>query len=212
MNEQLINKIVSFPNQDKAKQEEILWTQFINGDDTAYGLIYKKYVRILYQYGIQFTNNEDLVKDAIHDLFVKLYANRATLRTSANVKFYLFVSLKNCLHNIFKKEISFLKIDEYDLSNVSDYAAEAKVTESLDQEEKKQQIYTLLDELTDRQREVIYYRFIQELPLDEICILMDMNYQSVQNLIQRSLKKMRNSSSSYYFIEYLIITRLISMI
>lgn len=50
-----------------------------------------------------------------------------------------------------------------------------------------------MNQLTDRQREVIYHRFIEELSMEEIGVLMQMNTQSVQNLIQRSLKKMRES-------------------
>jgi RNA polymerase sigma factor (sigma-70 family) len=63
----------------------------------------------------------------------------------------------------------------------------------LAQQEKINKIFALL---TSRQQEVIYYRFIQELDLNEIAILMDMNYQSVQNLIQRSLKKIRDTFGS----------------
>ncbi|MCD8269308.1 MAG: hypothetical protein LUD46_13230 [Parabacteroides sp.] len=37
---------------------------------------------------------------------------------------------------------------------------------------------------------------MQELSMDEICILMNLNYQSAQNLIQRSLKKIRNNYNS----------------
>lgn len=48
-----------------------------------------------------------------------------------------------------------------------------------------------MSQLPSRQKEVIYYRYIQELKLDEITGLMGMNYQSVQNLLQRSLKKFR---------------------
>ncbi|MFR1274228.1 MAG: sigma factor-like helix-turn-helix DNA-binding protein [Parabacteroides merdae] len=47
----------------------------------------------------------------------------------------------------------------------------------------------ILSILTPRQKEIIYYRFIQEMSMEDICILMDINYQSAQNLIQRSLKK-----------------------
>ena len=51
----------------------------------------------------------------------------------------------------------------------------------------------ILSLLTSRQKEIIYYRFIQEMSMEEICTLMDLNYQSAQNLIQRSLKKIRSS-------------------
>ncbi|WP_455786691.1 RNA polymerase sigma factor, partial [Parabacteroides goldsteinii] len=57
-------------------------------------------------------------------------------------------------------------------------------------------INEILALLTPRQKEIIYYRFIQELSMDEICILMNLNYQSAQNLIQRSLKKVRQNYDS----------------
>ena len=56
----------------------------------------------------------------------------------------------------------------------------------------QRKIQEILNVLTPRQKEIIYYRYIQELSFDEICIMMDMNYQSAQNLIQRSLKKIRD--------------------
>ena len=53
--------------------ENILWMSFKNGDDRSFELIYRKYADALFRYGIQFTSNESLVKDAIHDVYVKLY-------------------------------------------------------------------------------------------------------------------------------------------
>ncbi len=56
----------------------------------------------------------------------------------------------------------------------------------------------ILSILTPRQKkEIIYYRFIQEMSMEDICILMDINYQSAQNLIQRSLKKIKQNHSSF---------------
>ena len=49
----------------------------------------------------------------------------------------------------------------------------------------------LLDELPPRQKEAIYLYYIQEIPLKEIAVLMDMEYQSIRNLISRSLRKLR---------------------
>ena len=55
------------------------------------------------------------------------------------------------------------------------------------------QVQKMLSVLTPRQKEIMYYRFVQELPMEDICRLMDLNYQSAQNLIQRSLKKIRET-------------------
>ena len=55
------------------------WNRFIAGDDDAYASLYEEYVQDLYQYGLCFTSDTELVKDCIQDLFVYLYANRSHL-------------------------------------------------------------------------------------------------------------------------------------
>ena len=172
--------------------ENILWMSFKNGDDRSFELIYRKYADALFRYGIQFTSNESLVKDAIHDVYVKLYNDRQHLKTEVNIKFYLFTCLKNHLYNLLKRELFFDKVDieEYEYL---DPGAEEQVTLTLNQSELQETVRKALGMLTDRQREIIYYRYIEELSIEEIAVLMDMNYQSVQNSIQRSIKKIRES-------------------
>ena len=46
--------------------------------------------------------------------------------------------------------------------------------------------------LTPRQREVIYYRFIEELSYDDICQIMGLNYQSAYNLCNALYKNKRS--------------------
>lgn len=175
-----------------SKSENILWKSFRNGDNDSFELIYKNYADILFRYGIQFTSNESLVKDAIHDVYVKLYNDRLRLKTEVNIKFYLFTCLKNHLYNLLKRELFFDKVD-LEEDEYLDPCAEEQVTVTLNQKELQQTVRKVLSMLTDRQREIIYYRYMEELSIEEIAILMDMNYQSVQNSIQRSIKKIRES-------------------
>lgn len=169
-----------------------LWMKFINGNDVCFEIIYRNYADILFRYGIQFTTDGDLVQDAIHDVFVKLHNDRKYLKAEVNVKFYLFTCLKNRLYNLLKRELFFDKIDPED-NEYMDPSAEELVTNALSQSEMQRTIRLVLGLLTDRQREIIYYRYIEELSIEEIALLTDMNYQSVQNSIQRSLKKIRDS-------------------
>lgn len=169
-----------------------LWMNFINGNDDCFEVLYKKYADVLFRYGIQFTSNGDIVKDAIHDVFVKLYNDRQHLKAEANIKFYLFTCLKNRLYNLLKRDLFFDKID-LEEAEFLDPGAEELVTNALSQKEMQRTVRFVLDLLTDRQREIIYYRYIEELSIEEIAALTEMNYQSVQNSIQRSLKRIRDS-------------------
>ena len=168
------------------------WDEFISGDNNAYSWIYDTYVQTLYSYGLRFTSNSELIKDCIQDLFTGLYRNRKNLTVPENIKVYLFVSLKNALIRALYKEYKYDRDAE-----IVQFAFEPTVEElyivreEYDEEQKKLQ--QILSVLTPRQKEIIYYRYVQELDFDEICTLMNLNYQSAQNLIQRSLKKIKDS-------------------
>ena len=48
-----------------------------------------------------------------------------------------------------------------------------------------------LNQLPDRQREVIHLRYYHNLKNDEIAEVLEMNYQSVANLLGRAIKNLR---------------------
>lgn len=177
-------------------ESKIKWRQFVSGDNESYSWIYTTYIQILYRYGLRFTSDPEIIKDCIQEVFTSLYKNRNTLITPDNIKVYLFVSLKNCLIRTLYKE----SLYDRELPENIQFSLESTVEEDFINNEQyanqQKKINNILALLTPRQKEIIYYRFIQELSMDEICILMNLNYQSAQNLIQRSLKKVRQNYDS----------------
>jgi len=169
-----------------------LWRQFLLGNNTAYGQLYNDYVQVLFRYGSRFTSDRELIKDCIQELFTTLYKDRKRLGPPpANVKVYLFVSLKNNLVRALQKKLKYERIE----GETDTFLLEPTVEEQFIDDEscrnRQDLIEKILQTLTPRQKEMIYYRYIQELDFDEICTLMHLNYQSAQNLLQRSIKKIR---------------------
>lgn len=169
-----------------------LWDRFLKGDNAAYSRLYTEYVQILFRYGSRFTTDGELIRDCIQDLFTTLYKDRKRLGTPpANVRVYLFVSLKNNLTRALRKQSKYESI----APEMSPFLLEPTVEEQFIEDETDRNrrilIEKILSELTSRQREIIYYRYLQELDFDEICTLMQLNYQSAQNLLQRTIKKIR---------------------
>lgn len=183
-----------FIKNKNISEDDLLWSKFLSGSEDAYGLIYKKYSKKLFIQGLQFTSDKELIKDCIHDVFVKIYKNRKNLKPLNNLKIYLFISLRNSILTTFKKNIT--KHDTFEELSEDEYISEDNIEEELisreNENDKIKFIARVLSQLSQRQREVIHYRFYENMSIDEICILMDMNYQSVQNLIQRSLKKIND--------------------
>lgn len=172
-----------------------IWSQFLAGDDNAFTHIYNTNIESLFLYGLQFSKNRELVKDAIQDLFVKLYVNRSTIKPTTNIKFYLFTSLRNTMYNMFRKDIVVDHTDELESKVIEDSTPLEKVLEQENDELIKVELNKIFDLLSTRQREVLFYRFIEGFTFAEIEAIMGINYQSIHNLIQQAIKKVRTSSN-----------------
>ena len=88
-----------------------LWSQIKKGDPHAYHKLYDRYADVLFSFGIQYTNDEALVQDAIHDVFVELYRYRKTIADEVIIKSYLFRSLQNDIFKKLKSQTKIVRLD-----------------------------------------------------------------------------------------------------
>lgn len=174
------------------KEDPILLFSFLKGDNNAFSSIYNKYVDELFAYGIGLGFERETLKDAIQDTFFKFYTNKKLLEGVTHLKYYLFRMLKNRLFDIYK---SSNKENIVDVTNLP-FLIEPSVLDELVANEDKAAIETeiknLLEILTDRQKEAVYLRFIQELEYEEVANLLDMTAPAVRKLISRAIKRMRD--------------------
>ncbi len=180
----------------------VKWQEFLQGDENAYSWLYKTYIQLLYSYGLHFTMDGELIKDCIQEVFTKIYKNRKTLILPDNVRLYLLIALKNCLLNALNKQYRYT-----DLESIPFILSETVEDEFLSTEAsklQKEEVENILSILTPRQREIMYYRFVEEMDFDQICKIMDLNYNSAHNLIQRALKKVRDNYDSILFYLFIL--------
>ena len=87
---------------------------FEEGDATAFSKLYDLNVNLLFSYGCKLTTDRELLKDCIHDVFVKMYTKKEELKHVENFKSYLFISLRNRLCDEVRKRlyVSDAKVEE----------------------------------------------------------------------------------------------------
>lgn len=177
--------------QSDAETAQLL-LNFREGNDAAFSTLYNSYINMLYNYGCRLTTDAELLKDCIQEVFVKIYNKRAELDTVANFKSYILISLKNKLCDESRKRVNLsdISVDELDVTSTEnvekDYIANEK--EMLD----NLFVAKLLNQLSPRQRKAIILYYIEEKKYEDICVIMEMNYQSVRNLIHRGITKLRS--------------------
>ena len=168
-----------------------LWAAFQRGSVDAYTALYNGFTSQLYSYGMKFTADKAIVEDAIHDLFCNLWTGRERLTQPSFVKNYLFKSLRNILLRKINKKDLVLDNEGKEL----DFHFELAIDEKLCQNEQifqiQKEVQQALEKLTSRQREIIYYRFYQNLSFEEIADIMDMQIRATYKLTSRALDNLR---------------------
>lgn len=168
------------------------WAAFKKGDSAAFAYLYSYFSRSLIQYGYRVSTDTDLIKDSVQDLFVELWKSRESLAdvNAEGIQFYLFRALRNKINA--NRRRTFLT----DADNIPEAIDEALSSEESiiygeSQSEQHLLIERAIQKLSKRQREVINLRFVNDFSHDEIAQIMQLNYQSVSNLLFTSLQSLR---------------------
>ncbi|AEV98997.1 RNA polymerase, sigma-24 subunit, ECF subfamily [Niastella koreensis GR20-10] len=176
---------------------EELWIQFLPGDHLALDAIVKRHYNLLYQYGCKFTRDAALVKDCIQDLFLYLWHKRNAINETASVEHYLMKALRRRLGKALTKSGS-----TEGLSFIEFKDANATPDDQLIQQEQRaalaDRIRKCILQLSKRQQEIIYLRFYLNASAAEIADIMQLNRQSVYNLLNDALNKLRRHTGAYF--------------
>src|SRR5690606_5648916 len=74
----------------KEEMDSTIWSSFVQGSEQALSQLFERYGDKLFNYGRQFTADEELVKDAIQDVFYQLIKTKDKLAIAQSVKHYIF--------------------------------------------------------------------------------------------------------------------------
>jgi len=173
-------------------KNQIIWDDFRKGSKDALKFIYEENYSSLYNYGLKFTSDKELVKDLIQELFIELIDSGLRLSTTDNIRFYLLKALRNKLTSQLSK---ILKYTDSDVKSSEFSFLDSIETQLIKKEveaELQLQVSTAIQKLSDKQQEIIYLRFFNEISYQEIAKLFDVEIQTVRNLMSRAIKTLRD--------------------
>jgi RNA polymerase sigma factor (sigma-70 family) len=188
--------------------ETVIWQAFKAGNEDAFNHIFNKYVRFLFNYGDKIAQNEGLVEDCIQELFIELWEKKANLGEVQSIKYYLVKSLQRKILRKLSKNREVLSNEDPDLLRneaLIDFPYENHLIQSqtnLEQQEKLQKALALLSE---RQRQVLFLKYYDQLDYEEIARVMSMNVKAIYDLIYQAIKSLKKIfNKGLLFIFYII--------
>ncbi len=175
------------------EQEVRLWRLMCDGEKQAVNALFRLYYTSLFDYGTKFIQDEEQAKDAIQELFLKLWETRDVLSTPQSVKAYLLVSLRRILLRGAEKKRNRDERNRVYIDN--DFPVIFSKEDLIIREEAEQQegkyLIQAINQLSSRQKEALFLRYYHGLSNGEIAAVMGVNRQSVKNNLCRALKNVR---------------------
>ena len=149
--------------------------------------LFKSHFGDLVGFVCSYVNDEEVAKDIVHDVFLVVLKNQKKLDTSYSLKSYLFTLSKNYALN-YLKHLRVVAMNEREVVEALQNADE----ELDDYEQRMARLNEKLDELPEKQREVLMKCFVEGQTYKDVADGMGISVNSVKTHISRGLKFLRN--------------------
>ncbi len=170
-----------------------IWDSFIaNGNQEAIGVIYFGHYDLLYNFGLKYTRDVQIIEDAIQNIFGYFLKSGSKLPPVRNFRGFLLQSFRHQLLFDINKRDRVIYLNNLKCENSDCH--EPEVNEVFEREwssRVRQKLGICLEHLTEKQKEILYLRFQCELSYAEIATMLDIAVDSCYKLVYRSLMELR---------------------
>lgn len=187
--------------------DETLWQRLKFGDEKAFSTLFERYYPSLINYGNSLLAHPERVNNCVQDVFVDLWLYRHSLGEAVVVKAYLLSSVRKRIARLYERDRIFRQTTSLDSIEFSmNFTVEDQLIADEEIAVKVGQLNRLINALPARQKEALYLRYHQGLSPEQIADMLDINHQSVSNLLYRAIQHLRKDWKGDLALLYLLLS------
>lgn len=181
----------------KNYSDEQLVTKYLKGDEKAFEILIKRYLKPIFNFSFRFVGNSEDAQDITQEVFVKVWRHLKKFDKNKKFKTWIFTIAKNiCLDWLRKKQtISFSELkyngdNKFFVENIPDnHSLLHEVLEKIDLENF---LNKALEKLSPEYKMVLFLRYNNHLKFREIAEILEKPLNTVKSYHQRALILLRN--------------------
>ncbi|MFQ5640058.1 MAG: RNA polymerase sigma factor [bacterium] len=187
------NPLASCDNLERIQKERQVWARLKKGDAQALEFLFRAYYSHLFDYGVKLAREEDLVKDAIQEMFSYIWEKRRNLSEVDSIKAYLLVSLRRLLLNhLDKQRRQKTAHQEFTMEQIADVFSLEDLMIFAEQEASQQKrLRSAFKQIPARMREALYLKTYDNLTYKEIAAIMNVRPQVVRNYLSEAFHRLK---------------------
>ena len=159
------------------------------GNERAFTAIYERYHKLLFVVAYKYLKDNDSAKDAVQQIFLKLWESCTLFSISINLRNYLYTMLKNHLLNEIRNNYTALE-KNYELAQEA-IEYENEILSKLEEKEMTEQLYRAINDLPEQKKAVCLYKLRDNLSNLEIAKKMQISIPTVKTHYSQAIKLLR---------------------
>jgi RNA polymerase sigma factor (sigma-70 family) len=165
----------------------------LEGDRAAFLQLYKEYYHVLFAAGCYITDDKELIRDCMHQLFMQCWEKRADLPKVLHLKNYLTVALRNRILSALKQQNKLVAYDpaQVDENTLVEYSYEEILIRNASEQALQDELQQALASLAPRYREVIEMRFFRQYSYEDIARLTGQPVKTAYTYVYEALGALR---------------------
>lgn len=189
--------------------EKELVTRLREGDKVAFERLYAQYKTRLAGNFIKLLRDDELAKDAMQELSLKLWNARESIDVDQSFKAYLFRIAENLVFDYYKKMARDRAKETSLLSELEDWYSH--IEEDLISKENISQVRAIIDKLPEKQRKAYVLHKMEGKSYKEIAEIMDIAPSTINKHIYTAHKFVKEQIiASAHFRKVILITLFMS--
>ncbi|MES2768324.1 MAG: sigma-70 family RNA polymerase sigma factor [Bdellovibrionota bacterium] len=165
-------------NYDNMTDEKLM-ELYQASDKSAFNTLFKRHSGLVYGYLLKKLKNEEVSKDVLQIVFMKLHVNKEKFNTEQPFLPWFFVLIKNTMTDELRKKKEHLELKE-----------------EMIMEDPEPQIHIDLDnavrELNPRYQKVLEMRYTEDLDFEVIAKSLNTTPQNIRKIVSRAVSELKN--------------------
>lgn len=170
------------------------------GDEEAFEALFFEYYYQLCSFAVKITGSSELARDAVQDVFYKLWRSREDWNIHYSLKVYLYRAVRNQSLNLVDKQKNRLELVQ-NLSDEPSYSDERSIESGLASSSEKliKKIWELVTQMPERRKQVFLLHRRHGLSYKEISTVMAISNKTVENHMGLALQYLRDNIDPDHF-------------
>jgi RNA polymerase sigma-70 factor (ECF subfamily) len=161
------------------------------GDMAAFDAIYTMYCHKLHGFVMRYLKQQEDAEGIVQEVFIKIWEARSKIDIYQSFESFLFTIAYNTTISLLRKRVSESKSREY-LKTVQQIDSADNVIDELQYQELNDQVRSVLEQITPRQKEIYLLSREEGLKHKEIAQQLNISENTVKNHLVSTLKFLRS--------------------